>query len=194
MKNQIKVYSMGISIFLFLNIATAQVADHTAFGMDEFREMEDVEFHNIDPVFKKQLEDVFLATLTLNEAFIEGDVAKVRAATSDVKNKIGRVDMMLLSADPHMRWLDYLELLYSDLKQISSASTIDSQRGYFAKYNRALYKSIKIFGIEKEAYYQFCPMAINDQGAFWLSDHDYILNPYMGDAMLSCGIVTDVVN
>lgn len=40
-------------------------------------------------------------------------------------------------------------------------------------------------------YRQFCPMAFNDKGAFWLSEESEIKNPYFGKKMLSCGEVTD---
>ncbi|GGE13705.1 efflux RND transporter periplasmic adaptor subunit [Psychroflexus salis] len=38
-------------------------------------------------------------------------------------------------------------------------------------------------------YVQFCPMADNDQGAFWLSTEPEIKNPYFGSMMLKCGNV-----
>jgi len=40
-------------------------------------------------------------------------------------------------------------------------------------------------------YRQFCPMAFNDKGAFWLSEEADIKNPYFGNKMLICGEVTD---
>jgi membrane fusion protein, copper/silver efflux system len=49
------------------------------------------------------------------------------------------------------------------------------------------------FGLEiDKVYRQFCPMAFDDKGAFWLSESDEILNPYFGDMMLNCGEVTDI--
>src|SRR5690625_5789886 len=37
------------------------------------------------------------------------------------------------------------------------------------------------------AYLMFCPMAFNNQGAYWLQPNSELLNPYFGDAMLRCG-------
>jgi len=37
-------------------------------------------------------------------------------------------------------------------------------------------------------------MANNDNGAFWLSSEEQVLNPYFGDMMLKCGMVTDTIN
>jgi Cu(I)/Ag(I) efflux system membrane fusion protein len=34
-------------------------------------------------------------------------------------------------------------------------------------------------------------MALNDKGAYWLSEFEEIRNPYFGDAMLTCGEVVE---
>lgn len=38
-------------------------------------------------------------------------------------------------------------------------------------------------------YKQYCPMAFNGKGAYWLSDSKEVRNPYFGDQMLKCGVV-----
>ncbi len=38
-------------------------------------------------------------------------------------------------------------------------------------------------------YKQFCPMAFDNKGAYWLSNSNEIYNPYFGDVMLRCGRV-----
>jgi hypothetical protein len=51
-----------------------------------------------------------------------------------------------------------------------------------------LYNLIRTVKYDREvAYYQFCPMAFNDQGAYWLSRESDIKNPYFGSTMLTCG-------
>jgi len=46
---------------------------------------------------------------------------------------------------------------------------------------------------EGKLYKQYCPMAKNNEGAFWLSASDQIRNPYFGDKMLKCGSVEEVI-
>lgn len=43
-------------------------------------------------------------------------------------------------------------------------------------------------------YKQYCPMAFDDKGAYWLSTNKEILNPYFGDVMLHCGRVDSEIN
>jgi Cu(I)/Ag(I) efflux system membrane fusion protein len=45
-----------------------------------------------------------------------------------------------------------------------------------------------MFGLkDKTTYYQYCPMANRDKGAYWFSETDEIRNPYFGEDMLGCG-------
>jgi hypothetical protein len=46
---------------------------------------------------------------------------------------------------------------------------------------------------EGKLYKQYCPMAKNNEGAFWLSASDQIRNPYFGDKMLKCGSVEEEI-
>ena len=39
----------------------------------------------------------------------------------------------------------------------------------------------------KTVYYQFCPMAFDSKGAYWLSESNSIQNPYFGKKMIDCG-------
>ena len=73
---------------------------------------------------------------------------------------------------------------------------IDATAAYSVAYkpNLAFYESIKMFGLENTtAYFQYCPMANNDKGAYWLSSKKDILNPYFGDAMLTCGETKETI-
>ena len=46
-------------------------------------------------------------------------------------------------------------------------------------------------GTDQVVYKQYCPMADEDRGAYWLSKEKEVLNPYFGDAMLKCGEVKE---
>ena len=42
-------------------------------------------------------------------------------------------------------------------------------------------------------YKKFCPMAFNNDGAYWYADVEEIKNPYFGDKMLKCGSVKKTI-
>lgn len=71
---------------------------------------------------------------------------------------------------------------------------LDARRESFNMVSEMLYDFVKTTGLKSTTVYrQYCPMAFNDKGAYWLSDKAEILNPYFGDAMLTCGSVTDTL-
>jgi hypothetical protein len=42
-------------------------------------------------------------------------------------------------------------------------------------------------------YHQYCPLALNEQGGWWLSTAAEIKNPYFGSKMLTCGELVDTL-
>ena len=67
------------------------------------------------------------------------------------------------------------------------------QRDYFKQLSTHLIKAVQLFGVNEKVYVEFCPMADNNNGAYWLSKEEQILNPYFGDAMLKCGEVKQTI-
>ncbi|WP_207512684.1 DUF3347 domain-containing protein [Longitalea luteola] len=43
----------------------------------------------------------------------------------------------------------------------------------------------------QKLYWQYCPMAFDNKGAYWMSFEREIKNPYFGSEMLNCGSVED---
>ena len=82
--------------------------------------------------------------------------------------------------------------LFADAKAISVSSDIKMQRKYFDTLSQNVYDYLKKTG-EKEGtvYKQFCPMAFNNTGAYWLAAEAEINNPYFGSMMLHCGSVKE---
>jgi membrane fusion protein, copper/silver efflux system len=54
-----------------------------------------------------------------------------------------------------------------------------------------LVNAVKSFGIEEVVYHQYCPMAFDDEGGYWLSSEEQIQNPYLPETMLMCGEVIE---
>lgn len=146
-----------------------------------------------DPQFTEQLTSVYKAYLDMKNAFVETDAEKVSAEAKEVVAALENVNMGLLENDPHMAWMDQLDKLNENIKTISNSSDIAEQRKAFTRFNLAFYKSIKMFGLNEKAYFQYCPMANNDQGAYWFSETEEIRNPYFGDEMLACGETREII-
>ena len=153
----------------------------------------DIEPVETNPKFTEQLTDVYEAYLDMKNAFVETDAEKVSAEAKDVIAALENVNMGLLKGDAHMAWMDQLNNLNRNIEIISNSSDIAEQRTAFSRFNLAFYKSVKLFGLDEKAYFQYCPMANNDQGAYWFSEIEEIRNPYFGDMMMACGENREII-
>ncbi len=146
----------------------------------------------VDAAFQQQLSGVFTTYIILKDAFVATDVAKVKAAAAKTQESLKNVDMMLLNGVAHNDWMTYSGGLDAALKEIQSSDDVEAQRTSFSNLSDNLYKSIKAYGLSgSTVFYEFCPMAFNNQGAYWLSDASEIRNPYFGEKMLKCGSVEE---
>ncbi|WP_321317584.1 efflux RND transporter periplasmic adaptor subunit [Labilibaculum sp.] len=167
---------------------------HNHGDMDVGNSMQKMEGTVVDEKFKKQLTGFYNEYLLLTKAFVTSNPSLVKPATESLLSKLSTIDMELLKGDKHMEWMTNLNVLEVSLKAIAASKDIDAQRTAFAPFNQALYKSIKSFGLDKvTTYYQFCPMADDDKGAYWFSNSEEIQNPYFGDMMLGCGEVKEII-
>lgn len=81
-------------------------------------------------------------------------------------------------------------------RPVAAAPDIKSRRAAFGPLSDRMIALIRAHGIDAigTAYVVHCPMAFGNQGADWLSPTPVVLNPYFGDAMLTCGTVTDTLS
>jgi len=149
---------------------------------------------SIDANFKKQLTNVYKAHLKMEDGFLATDNKKVTASIPAITAALNKVDMSLVKGEMHNHWMAGLKTLTEALGRIKNNKDIEKQRLAYADFNDALYSAIKMFGTSGETiYYQFCPMARDGAGAYWLSAVKDIKNPYYGDAMISCGENKEVI-
>ena len=89
--------------------------------------------------------------------------------------------------------LDDNKQLRAISKLISLTKDIHKQRDFFVGLTDEIEKYInKADIVSGKVYKQFCPMALEGKGGYWLSDSKEIRNPYFGDEMLTCGSIEKV--
>lgn len=80
----------------------------------------------------------------------------------------------------------------AELTGILGEKDLEAKRAGFEAVSDMLYDIIQGTGLKgKTIYRQYCPMAFNDRGAYWLSRTSKLQNPYFGNGMLGCVEVTD---
>jgi Cu(I)/Ag(I) efflux system membrane fusion protein len=170
--------------------ATNDTAEHAS-GSSASEEASDPQF-KVDAGFQNQLASVFSSYVELKDAFVASDANKVKTEAKETDEALAKVDMKLVSGAAHNDWMNYLAPIHASLKEIQASTDIESQRKAFSNLSDNLYKSVKAFGLGgKEAFYTYCPMAFNNEGAYWLSNEKQVRNPYFGDKMLTCGEVKE---
>ena len=126
-------------------------------------------------ITSEQTASIFNAYLGIKDALVEtnGELASEAAKELFQLSKSG--DQLI-------------KKINNDAERISENSDTKLQRDYFNTLSQNVYALLKSSGsTESTVYRQYCPMAFNNTGAFWLSAEDEILNPYFGDQMLTCG-------
>ncbi len=170
---------------------TAEAKQEHASGSTAAPEAAEPQFQ-VDASFQSQLGSLFTSYVELKDAFVSSDAGKLKEEAEGTNEELAKVNMKLLSGAAHNDWMNYLTPIQASLKEIQSSDDIEVQRKAFSTLSDNLYKSAKAFGLGgKEAFYEFCPMAFSNEGAYWLSDQKEIRNPYFGDKMLTCGVVKE---
>ncbi|MBY0436254.1 MAG: efflux RND transporter periplasmic adaptor subunit [Cyclobacteriaceae bacterium] len=143
---------------------------------------------SVDPKFSQQLGALITSYLKVKDALVASDAKNASTQIVEVTTKLKQVDMSLLKGDAHMKWMEQLKTMEESIKRIEAAKDIEIQRASFSQLTDALYAAIKVFQVKGlQAYYQYCPMAFDSKGAYWISREEQISNPYFGEQMLRCG-------
>lgn len=116
----------------------------------------------------------------LTDALIDGNVKEARLASNAIETGAGEI--------PEAKTLGVAAA------KITAATDIEKQRAAFSGLSDDFITLVKKSGIKGgQLYVDFCPMALNDKGAFWLSSEKAIRNPYFGDKMMTCGDVKETI-
>ena len=147
----------------------------------------------VNAKFQAQLKSIFNTYISVKDALIKENFKAAKQHSSAMKTNLSKVDMKLLKGASHKDWMTISKNLTGLTEQFENASDIKGQRAVFKPLSEKLILAIEKYGINQEVYAQFCPMADNDKGGYWLSVEDKILNPYFGDQMLGCGEVAKTI-
>jgi len=144
--------------------------------------------------FQNQLKAVFSDYIKLKDALVKDDSNKVIVESKRLLGNLSKVDMKLLvDKEAHNHWMPLEKAITASANSISITSDIAVQRNHFKHLSSHLIKTLQIFGVNEKVFVEFCPMADNNKGAYWLSQEEKVINPYFGNAMLTCGEVKQVI-
>ena len=144
--------------------------------------------------FKAQLSSLSDKYLLLKNAFVETNAEAAKEAATAFLQELENVDMTLVKGEAHQYWMQQLAAFQGHGKKITSLDEVEMQRQQFDFLSDAMINSITAFGTKNKLFVQFCPMAFDNKGADWISDVGEVRNPFFGDKMMKCGLVTDTLS
>lgn len=137
---------------------------------------------------------ILLAYIQLKNALVIDDANASSGAGKLIMKAIDAVNTKILTNQQELNWMLYSDKIYGDAEKIKASAEIKHQREHFISLSRNLFELAKAFKVNNwDLYYQYCPMANDGKGAYWLSDQSTIRNPYFGKKMLSCGSTKEIL-
>lgn len=146
-------------------------------------------------VFGKMLDSYF----QLKDQFIKENDTLITKGTEQLITDINAAEGVLgeLKADSSIvsTAKTYTTGIRNELTALKQEKDIEERRKSFQVLSEQLYDLIRTVKYDRAVvYHQYCPMAFNDAGAFWLSNSSDIRNPYLPKKMLICGEVKDSID
>jgi hypothetical protein len=151
---------------------------------------------NNSAAFNASYQSMLTAYYSLKDALVAGDTTKATTASQQLAQAASAVKLDELTADTtglvKENARSFTSNISSSASAVSEASGLEAKRKEFETITDPLWNLTRTVNYdEQQVYYQYCPMAFDDRGAYWLSNETAILNPYFGDKMLRCGSVED---
>lgn len=147
---------------------------------------EKVDFNS---TIEKSFQPVIDAYINLKDALIQSDVSMASS-----KSVAFRKALEEMPVNQREQTHNYWSILHKTSKGINESVSLEHQRKQFQMISDKLIEMIRNFDeVNDKLFVQFCPMADDNKGAFWISKEEQVLNPYFGDVMLKCGSVKQVI-
>lgn len=155
--------------------------------------VETPDFTSVAAPLKAQVEQLVSEYLKVKEALVASDAEAAKTAANSVLTVANAMPVATLTGDEKA----YAEEKTAQVKQsasaIAGAGDVAAQRENLEQLSESVFSMAKAFGAtDQQLYYQRCPMANNNKGAYWLSASEEIRNPYFGEKMLKCGSTEEV--
>lgn len=166
--------------------AQKEIVDNDMDGL--FYDDEIIDLEKVSPAFRANVGQLADDYLGIKNALVKGDflIAQTHAGHMAETLEELRINDMPEGGAP--LWEEHIDNIKDQLSDMALATDIESLRSEFSYMSRDMATLVRQFGIaEGELYLQYCPMAFDNTGAYWLSAEQEISNPYFGDKMLRCG-------
>lgn len=128
----------------------------------------------------KAIGEAYRGYNAVKSALVNSDAQKTREAAEKLSGMLSKTE--------------FSENMGAIAEKLSQQDGLEQQRMVFQELTNEMLKLAEANIDSGQLYYQYCPMAFEGKGGYWLSNGKEIRNPYYGDKMLKCGKVDRVIN
>jgi len=175
-----------------------EVVTHAAFTIDSAAQlmgMESMMSQRIqraaeDEALQKAIVLALKPYLELKDALVASDNAVGATKARDVLATWERLAINPQNDDELEMWNTMKTAVLNGARRTANSTDLEKRRADFEILSDALIALIDRYGVTGTTLYkQYCPMAFDDKGSYWISSERQIRNPYFGSMMLACGEV-----
>ncbi len=139
---------------------------------------------NTQDAFRKSI----IPYLDMKDAFVDGDAKKAATFAKATLEKIANIPESELGKMEKL----HVSKIHKMLTAIADSDDLENQRSHFVILNQNMVPIVmNVDKMDPQVFIQKCPMANNNEGAFWISADEEIRNPYYGEQMMTCGSVIE---
>ncbi len=140
--------------------------------------------------FRSNGNSVIAQYFKLKNALVKDQLAPAKSAANELVQLLAKLQNGSLKDSEKTAWEGLSKNLTNASVKIKAAKDITELRKYFEQLSTEVILLTENYGVNQELVYKdYCPMAFNNKGAYWLSETKEITNPYFGASMLTCGEV-----
>ncbi len=140
--------------------------------------------------FRSNGNSVIAQYFKLKNALVKDQLAPAKSAANELVQLLVKLQSGTLKASEKTAWEALSKKLTDASVKIKAAKDITELRKHFELLSTEVILLTENYGVNQELVYKdYCPMAFNNKGAYWLSETKEITNPYFGASMLACGEV-----
>ena len=153
------------------------------------------EFEGIQESFQNELFNLVKSYLALKNDLVDSNPKNAGKSGKELAESVNKLTTDQLKSEQEKTFLiSNKEEIQTLVQNLTQANNLDGMRKIFKPLSSEIISLVKAYGINHTIYEQYCPMADNNKGGYWLSLEEEIRNPYFGEAMLNCGEIKDTLN
>jgi hypothetical protein len=146
--------------------------------------------------FKQSFTQLLNAYTNLKDALVASDTAKASAAALVLRATADSLKVNEIKGDStgviKETASSFASTISGSAQALAAEKELINKRKEFVNIADniwSLTRTVRFSG--QKLYWQYCPMAFDNKGAYWISYERDIKNPYFGSEMLNCGTVED---